>query len=385
MKRVTHCLILALLMVSGLGIKIDAQEATGTTSVYTVQPGDNAWELAGKYYRDKTKWTRIVDMNPKLREPGRVIEKDADHIVLVLGVGETLVGLEQLGIEPPKAMQIDELMPKPAPPTQVVVTEAGWPWWAVALLMLALVIGMAWSLTKILRRFENRKREQELRRDPITSGTPFVPGGIPATDRGRLTNFFDQQAVNTYATRHPDVERSSIRPTRIGPIEQGTITGEGLVGYLGGEFRPRRIEQPLNAYRARYRFADGTEEDLITLQGCMNPVAYGGDTYRGFTFTSATQAVPTPEPERPAPAPAPHPAIAVRATVAAAQQRGNNTITMGDDVMEFPQGYHVVVDRETGQISLNASAFEMKINPKRVRRNLGVSARGTGTTGTDGQ
>ncbi|MBI2086736.1 MAG: LysM peptidoglycan-binding domain-containing protein [Candidatus Zambryskibacteria bacterium] len=366
---------------------INFAQTPNETSVYTVQPGDTGWDLSRRYYEDPTIWQRIVDMNTFLQEPGRVFEDAQSRIILVLRPGEQLVGLERLNVAPPTAVPIETLIDETTP---APVAEANFNWisWLLWLVMTAITLTIVWFVRGIwrdrrevarqqteasaqqerLRQQEQERlqqqRERELRQDPITSGPAMVPGGIPATDTPRLTNFFDQQAVNRFATRYPNIDRNMIRANRIGPIEEGTITGEGLVGYLGGEFRPRRIEQPLAAYRARYRFPDGTEEDLITLQACMNPVAYGGDTYRGFNFTPHSTAVPTPEPERPAPQPAPHPAIAVRRIREAAQAESQNTVTIGDDVMVFPLGYHITVDRTTNDIHLESNSVEMTLKAK---------------------
>ncbi len=108
--------------------------------------------------------------------------------------------------------------------------------------------------------------------NPVTSGPAIVPGGIQPNETQRLNDHFDREAISRHATR-------------IGAVESGTITGEGTVGYANGETRPYRITTPLRAYRARFRMQDGTEQTFITLQGCMNPVNYGGEVYQGFTFT----------------------------------------------------------------------------------------------------
>jgi hypothetical protein len=379
MKRLI-AFLLVLVALFATAPSINFAQVPSNTGIYTVKEGDNGWNLARQYYDNPLIWQRIVDMNVFLQEPGRVFEKDG-KIILLLKPGETLVGLEKLNVAPPTAVPIAELV-APTPAVQTgAVSQAGWPWWMWALLAL-ITLGFVLLAYYSMQQRRRMMREHELRRDPITSGPPLVPGGIPATDASRLTNFFDQQAVNRYAERNPTVDRATIRATRIGPITEGTITGEGMVGYLGGDLRPRRIEQPLAAYQARYRFPDGTEENMVTLQACMNPVTYGGDTYRGFTFTPRSAAVAAPEPERPAPQPAPHPAMAVRAIQAAAQREGRNTVTIGDDVMEFPRGYHVVVDRETGEITLNATAFEMKVSPKRIKRTRLETTRATGTSDT---
>ena len=340
---------------------------------YVVQQGDTGWELARQYYDNPTIWQRIVDMNEFLQEPGRVFTDTQGRIILRLTPGEQLQGLERLNVPAPTAVPITELVP-PATPATVVETSvfSSWPWfiWVLVLGMLALVLSSIYHTIHARRkvvaheREEREEREREMRQDPITSGTPYVPGGIAPTDTARLEHFFDEQATGRYANRNPQLDRATIRATRVGPIEEGTVVGEGMVGYLGGEMRPRRIETPLRAYQARYRFPDGTEEVLQCLQACMNPVAYGGETYRGFTFTPTQVVVPMPEPERPAPQPAPHPAIAVRRIREAAQVEGQNTITLGDEVMVFPLGYHLTVDRETNIIRLEANAVQMVLTPK---------------------
>ena len=339
-----------------------------TPSPYVVQQGDTGWELARQYYENPLTWQRIVDMNPALQEPGRVFEKNG-KIILLLKPGEQLLGLERLNVAPPVAVPITELVP-PAPTTvssTPAEAMAAWPWfiWLLVLVMAALVLSSLFRTIRAKR--QTAQRERELRQDPITSGTPYVPGGIAPTDTSRLEHFFDEQATGRYANRNPQLDRATIRATRVGSIEEGTIVGEGMVGYLGGEMRPRRIETPLRAYQARYRFPDGTEEVMQCLQACMNPVAYGGETYRGFTFTLTQAVVPVPEPEHPAPQPAPHPAILARSIRTAAEVGGQTTVTIGDRVLVFERGVHLNVDEATGTIGMEGTSFKMILEPKRRR------------------
>lgn len=131
---------------------------------------------------------------------------------------------------------------------------------------------------------EESWEEREFSLDPVTSGRPYVYGGIEPNETGRLENFLYERARDLYRRRNPNLG-FDFYLERVGPIQIGTIHGEGLVGYLGSELKPRRIPEPgIRAYQARYRFADDTEEILQTLQACMNPV-YSGDTYKGFIFT----------------------------------------------------------------------------------------------------
>lgn len=393
MKRKMWVLVLVLGLFVALPAFVAAQ-----TSVYQVQSGDTGWELARQYYSDATTWQRIVDMNPFLQKPGRVFEQDG-KIILLLKPGEELSGLERLNIAPPQAVPIEQLVPAAKvtrAPNTVSTQEASGAGlsqenWLLMLLFGLLIVTILYFMFRDTvnnlvipsrRRAiqQQREREREMQRDPVTSGPAMVPGGIPPTDTGRLQSFFDEQAVASYARRNPTVDRTTIRAQRIGPIETGTITGEGLVGYLGGQFRPRRITTPLQAYQARYRFPDATEEVLQCLQACMNPVAFGGEVYRGFTFTPATQAVPTPEPVRPAPQPAPHPAIAVRAIRAAADDDARSTLTIGDRVMVFERGVHLTVDEQTSTVSVLGGPFEMTVRPRRIRA---PKAKVIAKTGTD--
>lgn len=129
--------------------------------------------------------------------------------------------------------------------------------------------------------------EEELLKDPVTSGTPYVRGGIEPSDTASLKLFFDRQAIADFIDRNPEAISSNVRVERIGPIQSGMIFGAGFVGYMGEGKKPRRIEEPgIPAYRAKYKFlADGSEAFVITLQACMNPVYSGGETFEGFTFT----------------------------------------------------------------------------------------------------
>ena len=381
---------LMLIMVVALwAAPIIAQTPTTQQTTYTVAKGDNGWNLARQYYNDATTWQRIVDMNPFLQERGRVIQKDG-KIILILKPGEQLVGLERLNVTPPTAVSIEEILPTTPAATQLVKAENI----GLNLMTLLIVIGIlaliaggvvfiSQHLSRVRREREVAERERqtaeataarehELNQNPVTSGRPYVPGGIPATEPQRLQDFFTQQAVARYAERNPTIDRTTIRVEQVGPIEDGTIAGEGEVGYLGGTWRPRRINTPINAYQGRFRYQDGTEELLQCLVGCMNPVRFGGEVMRGFTFTARRVVVPVPEPVQPALAPAQHPAMAVRRIREAAQAEGHNTITIDGQVMEFLQGYHIVVDRQTGTMKLEAAAFEMTLTPKKIKAALAV-------------
>lgn len=396
MKRMAT-LVLIVLAVLWTVPAITFAQTPSNPAVYNVEKGDTGWELARTYYDDPVEWRAIVKLNPFLQDPGRVFEKNG-KIILLLKLGEQLIGLEKLKVTPPKAVQIDQLVASPKTADTSSAKQSGsFPWWIVALLLTALVIA-ALTWLGIYRFRKNRRqrllseeneaqerqaaeaRERELTQNPITSGVPMVPGGIPPSEPARLENFFDQQATNRFAQMHSTLDRTAIQVVRMGPIEEGTISGEGLVGYLGGQFRPRRIDSPIRAYQARYRFPDGTEEILQCLMACMNPLQYGGDTYRGFTFTPTQAVVPVPEPERPALQPAPHPAMAVRRIREEASEEGRSTLTIGDRVITIDRGAHIAMDEATGNVTISGTSFEMTVKRKELAVNkTDETLRGTGT------
>jgi hypothetical protein len=258
------------------------------------------------------------------------------------------------------------------------------PWYQTALLPWLALAATVVVLTYIIARLsrdraveERETRERELVQDPVTSGPPIVAGGVQANEADRLSRTLEAAAVADYVRLNPGVDRQTVRVERIGPVEEGMISGEGMVGYAD-RARPRRIDPPQAGFRARFRFPDGREDLLMSLQGCMNPCFYG-EGLSGFTFTARQVAVPAPEPPQPGPEPAPHPALAVRAIRTGAEAEGRSTLTIGDRVIVLDRGVHLSVDEATGKILVSGAAFEMAVTPKRVRNSRRLPGAKTGT------
>jgi len=307
-----------------LGLSV-AQTPTGTRSdVYVVKKGDVLYTLEGNYSGKPNQWRRLVDANPFLKNPGRIWVDGKGRTIALIRPGEKLRGLGELGIIP-QPLPLDRLKveaPAPIVPAPMPKADHSWLWWLV-LALCALLIFAAFLASLVAFRIQNNReinrrrqeieqqrrrieeqaaadvqRERELGQNPITSGQPFVPGGIPATEPNRIADHFAQQAAQRYSERHPGIDPATVRPIRVGPIEEGLISGEGMVGYLD-RARPRRINPPVPGYQARFRFPDGTEEVMQSLVGCMNPVYYG-EGMRGFTFTPGRVIVPAPVVAQPA-------------------------------------------------------------------------------------
>lgn len=379
MKRMV---VMFLLMTLILTTSAFSQE----NETYIVQQGDTGWDLSRQYYDDATVWQRIVDMNPFLQGPGRVFEDEDGRIILIIRPGESLAGLENLGIAPPTAVSIENLV-RPLLTTSVTAeSEATFPrWiWPVIFQIIFAAFAIAWLSILWQNKREQQKREvreSELRQDPVASGPPIIQGGVRPSDTERLTQAFDELAVADYLRLNPGTVRSTIRVERIGPIETGMISGEGMVGYADGA-RPRRIDPAQPGYRARFRFPDGREDLLMSLQGCMNP-CYFGEGMSGFTFTPREEVVPTPAATTSTPVPV-HPTVAVQRVREKAGREGQNTVAVGDHIMVFPQGYHASIDPKTGEVRLEGAMTMTVAAPKRADQTKKTEDKATGTDARGG-
>ena len=273
MKRALVCLFVVL----AVAVVLAAQQAP----LYTVQEGDNLWNLAGQKLDDPTVWGQIMDMYPFLKDEKRIIRKDADHVVVILRPGEQLRGLEKLGIIPAPA-PAPVAAPAPIPTNPVATSGFPWLYLFLALLVLAAMV-YGW-----------------LRRNPVTAGPAMVPGGV-RDDTAR------EHLLAQANRRFPSQSFTIVRTTR------GRLNGLMTVRYSDGTERQRILRNDVG-YQALVRFPDGREETLYMLQGCGNDLRYSGIARyipgAGFSFTpdhevpATAPVVPAPQPT-PAPAPAP--------------------------------------------------------------------------------
>lgn len=327
MSRLIVCLFVLLV---SLGVTpVTAQEDSMLSECTVAQKGDSFWRIAN-YHLTADQWKVLWAKNPTTPEgKARHFFKKPENgfSYVYLGVGEVICGLKEAGV-----------VPTIATPTELAgmgllktVTETkeitpNWFWWLLFLVtFLALVAlynaygnSQTLRMTEDARRRESERATQEInrvrhemarRREPEQLGTPVVPGGIQPTETERLQGFFHEQAVSAYVARHPELGRSrdTVRPTLIGQIEHGMLSGEGQVRDLDGNWHDSLIEAPGRpGYQARFRYPDGTEELMQSYQACMNPVR-SGEGMRGFVFVpntpepapvpspAATQTTPTPE------------------------------------------------------------------------------------------
>ena len=194
------------------------------------------------------------------------------------------------------------------------------------------------------------------RQSAALAGPPVIPGGV-AGDQPAIETRFERIAERRYGERNPQADLSADRPERVGAIESGFLSGRGVVQYRDHSERRRLNHEP--AYRARFRFPDGTEEDLYFLQLCANDVRFYGTRYRGFQWESERMIAPAPAPQA---APAPAPAAAQtpasgRASlhVVASVPPVMTTVSVGDICVTIPEGSSVQIGRD-GKISIAVAA-----------------------------
>lgn len=370
-KTLFTFVLMAFIVMAGI-VPVIAQTPTPSTVLsenaipVRIVKGNAPWRFAG------SEWRIITELNPDLKK--KVVEYSADDIRVTWEAGKVYLipirFLDELQAQNPGAA---EVVPNPyavnragsevvVPPPAPAKNGFGSLWFLLlpliaALLLSAYVWGLPWwNERKWQQQLEGERQERvrqqaeadaeqrrQLALDPITSGTPYVPGGIEPTDTVRLEAFFDSQALEGYLRGNPGTDRATVRVERVGPVESGTLSGEGLAGYLDNPNpQPRRFDPPQPGYQARYRMPDGTERVLQSLQRCMNPVTRG-EFLAGFTFTPTGVAVPAPVPPA---VPTP-----MRPTIAATATANRSSMVAGNRRFSFPEGAIILVGAD-GAVSI---------------------------------
>ena len=375
-----------LFVVTGLLIFLSqAVFAAETTEKYTVQPSDTLWDLSATYHKDPLKWAEVLGANPFLKEKGRVVNHSDGRVIVLIRPGEELAGLNRIGVKA-EMVPFSSLWPAPTtvPPSASAPTAAteraesvivnlgagtatvdvgpvlfywtpvlGIPLWFLALVA-AIVLALLWVLYRdgLLSRS---------RQSAGLAGPPIVQGGISTSQPDAIENRFERIAERHYGERNPSADLSADRPERIGAIESGFLSGRGTVQYRDhGESR-RLNHEP--AYRARFRFPDGTEEDLYFLQLCANDVRFG-TRYRGFRWETERIVVPLPTAT---PATVPAPATASTPTplrvVKPTEPAKLTTVSVGGTEVTLPEGSSVRLETDGRIVVSIATACEMTIGP----------------------
>ena len=346
---------------------------TAAEAPYKVQAGDTLWDLSSAYHGDPLKWAEVLGANPFLKEKGRVVNHPDGRVIVLIRPGEELAGLNQIGVKA-EMIPFNNLwpafvpVPQPASAESVVIDMTGkaggvpfyqvlvlgMPLWAVVLWVVALAPAIIYTM---------RKDGLLFTRNPATAGPPIIPGGIATSQSQTIEERFERIAERHYGDRNPSADLSVDRPERISTIESGFLSGDGDVRYGDQrEIRRRLNHEP--AYRARFRFADGTEEDLYFLQLCANDVRFYGTRYRGFRWETERVVVPVsaPVPAEPVASGLPVVRTPLRA-VASSTPLVMTTVAVGDIRVTIPEGSSVQIGRD-GKITIAvATACDVVIAP----------------------
>lgn len=321
-------LLLALVVLAALAAPViaPAQQPVGGPA-YTIQPGDTLWELAGVKLDDPRQWRVIVEKNTFLQEPGRIFERGG-KIIALIRPGEKLDGLAELGIMP-------RVYPLPESPraSDTTISRSDIFWWVALVFLTLLAVAVAVSPGFPFH---------WLRRRASATGIPVVDGGIPPEEPERIAARFDTIAGQRYAAVNP-LAGTEARPQRIGPIENGFLSGGGRVQYRDRVEERRLHSEP--AYRARFRFPDGREEDLFFLSACANDVTIGGARYSGFQWEPRQIVAAAPPP--------PAPVVPLR-VAGEGPEPDLTTVTVGTIEFQVPRGFAVTHD-DDGRIRVTAS------------------------------
>ncbi len=284
MKRMWWCLVVVAVL-AGV-VAVVAQPLMPGRDLYIVQKGDTLFSLEGNYTGKPWQWSRLVSLNPFLKNPGRIWADEKGRTIVLIRPGEKLNGLGELGIVP-RPFPLERLRaeaPKPAPTPAPASRDYSWLWWLwmiLAVLILSALIAY-----------------RRMRRDPVTAGPAVVRGGV--TD-ATATNQFRKNISR--ATEVP-IDRIEIR----NPV-RGYVYGAVNIRYRDGSSR-RMVLTGQVGYRAMVRRSGDSWAEEYMLQGCGNDLRMSGAQYIpgfGFRFVPAevVEEAPQPVPAQPEPATAP--------------------------------------------------------------------------------
>jgi len=254
-------MLLAVMLVCVIG-SVSA-EMPNSDDVYVVQEGDVLYTLEGEYSGRPWQWSRLVEMNPFLKDSGRTWIDGKGRTIVLIRPGEELRGLGELGIIP-QPLPLEQL--KTAVPASVAKSlpnesnSCPWLWW-----LLVLAAATAFVIFII-----------SVKRNPATAGPAVISGGV--SDETVTRVFRDNCA------------RQGGEHIEIRDVVRGRLYGAVRIRY--GDNRSRLMVLWGNmGYRALVRRNNGTWNEEYMLQACGNDLRLSGARYipgLGFRFVPET-------------------------------------------------------------------------------------------------
>lgn len=157
-------------------------------------------------------------------------------------------------------------------PSQNIVEDKDWLWWVIGLLIFIILVLVA-SI------FKDKAREKEVNNPPFLA----TPPDLHAPD------------AEVLPAAEASLRQSLGRGFQIvGAVERGTLNGEQTMFFSNGTHRTEHFHNE-PGFRARVRFDDGTERQIVARWSCFNPVWGAKDAKFEGTFTpNDGQAQPVP-------------------------------------------------------------------------------------------
>ncbi len=382
-KKLLVCAVLVLLAIAaGSMLPATTPEASSNCNdcfIYTFVTGDTLWDLTGPQWRELL----MYEYNSWLSS--RITERSPDDVFALVKSGEKILvprgfGIEEaLKIEPPAPFTTTSKV-RPALPAYksegpdgsgAASAASSFLWWAWMIPFLLVLSMGAIFATGIFFGL--------LRRNPATAGPAIVEGGILPDETDAIESRFNQMAERRYGQIDPTANLNVTHPIRVGPIEEGTLSGWGWI--LFRDFLRRFMHMNREpAYRARFRFPNGTEEELFFLQRCGNDAI---DTrYLGFRFDPRVGATPIPPPAPPTEEPRRQATAIHLVDPSQPETRPTRIVIVGSAEIEIPNGGVIEVNPNgTCNVTVGGMTFIARARrPTRPRRTKPAVATGTDST-----
>jgi len=233
----------------------------------TAYSGGTLYSFAQKHFGNGERWPELLYLNPSLNDLGRTQVNNRGKKFTMLFVGEVIK------IPYARSYPVDDGAVNPSP--DVKPDSELWVWlksnWGWVLCGFFIVAGIIGALVQLLFK----------RKDPITSGSPQVPGGVNDSQA--------QARVQRLA-----VERFGSNNILVKNIRRGRLNGDAKVYYAN---KPNgklfRLKDQIGY--AGEIIVDGKEKTVYFLQGCGNDVRRG-DYMVNLKFTADAEIPLIPEP-----------------------------------------------------------------------------------------
>ncbi len=230
----------------------------------TVKTGYTAWGRSKIYFGNGENWRMVIAKNPILQQAGRVYQDTVTGIwYAMMHPGEILNMNDTTHLKPVFTDTLQKVIP---PPFVMGVPKDDLDFWKGFCFILVIILIFLVFFWEHIKPKKNKENE-----NPVTAGTPQVPGGI--NDNG-AQNRINEIAREQYGNTANIVVRN---------IRRGRLSGSATVFYADKPNGEKRTFENVIGYAGEIT-VDGKEQTVYFLQGCGNDVRRG-NYMKDLTFT----------------------------------------------------------------------------------------------------